>query len=352
MILFLILTLLLVWSLSSKKSKPVAFVILAIAWLLFAFNYDNPDYSNYVIRFDAVSSWYGIAEQGVTDAGFSLIMHWFYVLGIDDYFQFKLIISAISLLCYFYFAKRSLVYPAFWAFLYLAFYTTLDITQLRNFIAFSFILALFPLLEKDTFKADIAFLIGVLFVSTIHFSMLFFLVMGLKLIKKKELKIALAIIVLLALYVVGGRLTGALQSSMYYDKVDAYARTSSLGAMVTTSLFVVNYLIVHFIYEKSKMGLQAANKTISTELTLANNLALYLLLLIPFVFINSLPIRILRLSTLIELGYLLNYASAINGRKRNYMLALCFLIALFYFVWMSGGALDGLRYNYLLEYFI
>lgn len=189
MILLILLFVVLVCVLSYKKSKLVAFAVMVLAWILFAFNYDNPDYENYVARYDSISTWFGVLEQGVSDVGFALIMRWFYVIGFNVYYHFKFVFIIIPLLCYYYFAIKSVKYFAIWAFLYLAFYTTLDITQLRNFVGFSLVLVLFPLLERDSIKSNIMFLVGVFFASTIHFSMAFFGVMGLRMVKRKNTNI-------------------------------------------------------------------------------------------------------------------------------------------------------------------
>lgn len=357
MILFvLILFIVLICALSNKNSKHITFAIFVIAWVLFAFNYENPDYDNYVTRFENISTtWLGVVDQGISDVGFGLIMRWIYVLGAQDYYQFKFIVSAISLLCYFYFSSKSLRYSAFWAFLYLAFYLTLDIIQFRNFVAFSVILALFPLLEKDTFKSNILYLIGVLIASTIHFSMAFFLIMGLRLIKKKRTKIVLIVISLIVIFILRTTLFNSLQETSYYNKVDNYTRTSILGALVTTSLFAANYLLVHHFYLQS-LKVNKVNgsqgQRILSDMSLANNIALYLLILIPFIFINTMPSRILRFASIIEIGYLLNYASIVSEGRRKKLMIICFLIAFFFFIWTTASVIDELKHNYILDYFI
>ena len=239
MLLFILL-IVFVCALSSKKSKPLALFIMTLTWALFAFNYDNPDYENYVAKFNNVSSWFGIFSQGISDVGFGLIMRWFYVIGVPDYYHFKIIVSGILLLSYFYFSTKNIKYCAYWSFLYFTFYAILDVTQFRNFVGFSLVMTLFPLLEKDNLKSIILFLIGVFFASTIHFSMSFFLIMGLRLVKKKHSRILLIALSVVAIFTMRDSLFGSLQESSYYNKVDDYTRTSMLGALVTTTLFVAN----------------------------------------------------------------------------------------------------------------
>lgn len=354
MILILVPLLVFIFAVSYKKSKPLAFAIMALAWILFAFNYDNPDYDNYVARYDSISTWFGVLEQGVSDIGFALIMRWFYVIGFNDYYHFKFVFIIIPLLCYHFFAIKSVKYLAFWAFLYFAFYTTLDITQLRNFVGFSLVLVLFPLLERDSIKSNIMFLIGVLFASTIHFSMAFFGVMGLRMVKSKKKRVLLIIIVLIVVFVLRGVLFSSMQESSYYNKVDGYTRTSILGALVTSFLFVANYLMMHFNYlqyKKDTRSGEISNEKVAYEMNLVNTLSLYLLFLIPFVFINAMPSRILRFASLIEIGFLLNYAY-LSNRRRKKLITICFSIAFFFFIWTLGAVIDGLKYNYFFNYFI
>ena len=338
-----------------KSSKLLTFIVLLLAWLLIAFNYDNPDYDNYVIRFDNVSTWVGVATQGIMDAGFSLLMRLFYVLGVQDYYHFKLIISGISLLLFLLFSMKNVRYHAFWAFLYLVFYAILDVTQFRNFVAFSVVLALFPLLERNTFKSNILFLIGVLFATTIHFSMAFFLVMGLRLIKNERTRILLIAVLAIAVFVLRSSIWGSLQDTTYYNRVDDYARTSVLGALLTSTLFLCNYLIMHYFYlqsRKNAINNEKAVLVVQQSLSVANSFALYLLFLVPFVFINSMPVRILRFASLIEIGYLLNYAILIEKKKRSMVFLITLLLAVFFYFWTASNALDGLKYNYILDYLL
>ena len=341
---------------SYKRNQSITLLIFFLAWMLFAFNYDNPDYENYVYRFDRISvTWVGIVNQGISDIGFGLIMHWFNIMGVQDYYHFKFIISAISLACLFYFSAKCVKYCAYWAFLYLTFYAILDITQFRNFVGFSIVLALFPLLEKDTLRSNISFLIGVFFASTIHFSMAFFLIMGLRLIKKERKRLHLIIVSLIAILMLRDSVFGLLQDTTYYNKVDAYSRTSLLGALVTSILFVGNYFLMHYFHLHSKKiatTKEVVVHAVQKELSLANNIALYMLILIPFVFINSMPVRILRFASLIEIGYLLNYAFLVDKRTRQKIIAICFIIAVFFYFWTTNSAVDGLKHNYVIDYLL
>lgn len=164
----------------------------------------------------------------------------------------------------------------------------------------------------------------------------------------------LIIIALIVVFILRGVLIGSIQESTYYNKVDGYTRTSILGALVISFLFVANYLIIHFNYlqyKKDTKSGEITNEKVAYEMNLVNSLSLYLLFLIPFVFINAMPFRILRFSSLIEIGFLLNYAYLSNRRCKK-LIAICFSIALFFFFWTSVAAIDGLKYNYILNYFI
>lgn len=332
-----------------KESNAIAACIFVMAWLLFAYNYDNPDYDNYVLKFDLVSDWLGVVGMGGSDLGFSLVMRLFYLLGTRTYDEFKFCISFVSLTLLFVNGVHKVRYVAIWAFIYLIFYTTLDITQIRNFVAFSFVINLLPLLTHNNKKAMLKYLLGVLFASTIHFSMAFFLIIPLLYIKKKVIRLGGALIVLVLVYAY----SGIILSSSYYDKVDAYERTTILGALVTSFLFVSNFCLMFYLNKKYNHDFHKGkifySQVMEDELELGKKIAMAMLLLIPFVFINSMPIRLLRFMSLVEVGYIMNYAALLRSHYRKGMIVLCYIIGVFMFVWVSIGAFEGLTKNYIFN---
>ena len=162
-------------------------------------------------------------------------------------------------------------------------------------------------------------------------------------------------LILLAIVIVY-TLRGFIINSSYFAKVENYSRSSVLGAIVTSSIIVGNYFMMVFIrWKYKKININHPNKTvavIASDFEIGRKVALAMLLFIPFVFINSMPLRILRFMSLVEIGYLLNYAAILPKRDSRIILALCFLIGLFMFIWVASPALEGLTQNYILDFFL
>ena len=352
LIIYFILIVLFILVLRYKKNNYLAFVVFSIAWVLFAYNYDNADYENYVARFDAVFSSLGGGTQTIAEPGVALVMRWFCFLGVENYEQFKFWIAMISLGLFLFYGIKHVKYVATWAFIYLVCYSTLDVTQFRSFIAFSFVLPCIPLLQQKGLIPKAVYVMVTLFASSIHFSMLFFLVLPLLFIKNTTVKLSLILLAIVIVYT----LRGFIINSSYFAKVENYSRSSVLGAIVTSSIIVGNYFMMVFIrWKYKKININNPNKTvavIASDFEIGRKVALAMLLFIPFVFINSMPLRILRFMSLVEIGYLLNYAAILPKRDSRIILALCFLIGLFMFIWVASPALEGLTQNYILDFFL
>lgn len=330
-----------------RKRSTIIFLILSvIGFLIIGLNYDNPDYTNYVIAFQNayMPDDFNIFE--VLDIGNKIILAKSIDLGFDQYEDFRLFYSFTLFLIFATTIFKSCIYPACYMGIYILFYLLLDEIQFRNFSSF---VILFPFMiyyiNHQTKKGLLTYLIGIIIAFTLHFSAIFYGIFCLTLIKSNKLKIALICITIILLIV-----AVALEAQLaMIDRVQNYERPSFLGASYGCFLLFVNYFYIKWINEKCNVNKNIYSKIFSNY-NIIIQINLLLLLICPAIFINVTISRIWRFISLINLIYLLNIIYTCNPKKKKLLIFSSVIYCLFvtYSFNKTEGVIESLFNNPLL----
>lgn len=314
--LFLLYILLCVSGFLVKKSKILTVVIFSYAWVLIGWNYDNSDYSTYQnIYIDS------IFYLGFVDIGYLFLCEMFDFLGCD-YASFRIITSGIVMIIYVYILLKYASFSSCVASCYLAFIFILDVTQIRNLIAFSFVFLGFSILLFGSKKVKLKYILCVLLASTIHISSIFYLVFFD--INRKKYNIywfGLFFITEVLIVKTLPILFGGYVESKFKD----YTFETSLLTIFLASL--VQFFNVYYIYIVGK----------SREIKHSNinyidsfyNLNLLLLFMIPFYFDSLTYMRIFRNIAVLNFLYITNILSL--HKSNNYVRMITFIVYASYF---------------------
>lgn len=293
------------------KSKIVSISIFVFIWILF-WNETMLDNSNYEISYE---------EQSVADIGYRFIEWLAWINGLT-YFEFKLIVSAISLLIYLWFTLKFSYYKALTASVHLLIFSIIDTVQVRNFVAFSALLLFLPYFFKSGIKNKYYFNMGVALSSTLHVSSLFYFTFNLvnkdfQKHKKAILYIIAGIFILLLVI----RFTPIGNILLY--KLNFYGETStSVITRISLFLLFVSNLVFFSFLSKKKINNSPLNSAQNLIIANDQNALLYInaafLLLLPMMFFTIEFLRIFRFVGFVNSIYLTNLLATKKGMIKHF----------------------------------
>lgn len=307
-------------------SNFILLIMLLVCVVLMGYNTNNPDYDNYVTRFELAS----YPDDGnifsLLDVSDNIFQSFCKDIGITTYEQYRLILSCLIFSLFGLVVKRECYFSNIFIIIYIVAFLLLDIVQIRNFEAFVLLLPFFSILGQNTLRTTILYMIGVVFSSTFHFSMLFFLLFGLIYIKSRSKRMLLLIVLGCVLFPIFTQLSeGAIGV-----RLSSYSKSSVIGA-----LFGISFVIANFLCIKNVANVPTS---IPNSIRISNfsssfiyEINYMLLFLIPFYFINGTAIRIFRFTCIINLIFLLNTIYTTNSKRRKRQLILLVMFYIFYF---------------------
>lgn len=300
-----------------RRSKGLTFLIFLFAWVLIGWNYDNSDYAVYQNFYIHNSDFIGLMEPG-----YLLLCNLFDSLGFD-YASFRIIISGLIICIYLYITLKYACYNCCVAACYLAFLLILDVTQIRNFIAFSFVFLGFIILIYGHKNVRLKYVIFVILASLIHISSIFYLLFF-NIRRRKYNTYWFIVLFIVELLIVKG--LPALLGSYISDKFQDYSYDTSLLTVSLASL--IQFFNVYYICIVGKSA-----KMLHDNSRLADtfyNLNLLLLFMIPFYLDTLTYMRIFRNVSILNFIYITNILSI---QKRNVPLkTIVFLMYASYFL--------------------
>lgn len=316
----------------NKKSKAVFGITFIMAWVLISGNYDNADYSNYYWR-------YTYGHDILIDPGYTFLNTFFYKLGLD-YRQFKTIVSFICLLLIFRTIKIFSRDFSFCSALFLIFPLIIDVTQFRNFIAYSIVYAALPLLFHDTRKSLYEYVALIFVASSIHASSFFYMIF---ILTRFKINMWHLIVGLVLSFVMHDYIINTFTEEFETEKLEYENHVSIMGMIFLSLQVILNVGLVWYVHHLQKTGIKSndivAKFSSSNVLIYANFLTF---LLIPFLFDNGNYARLFRNLTLINTIYICN-ADYIKKDFRYFLIGLY----VFYFAYINYFA--GSYYELVFE---
>lgn len=302
-----------------RKNKIVFYLIFVFACILFGWNYENRDYDNYVLRYDNADQ--GLIMSG--EIGFSILCR----IGNYFYLSFEQFRAAIAICCYFIFShiiSKHTKYPAFVGALYLLCFFILDVTQIRNFVAFIIILFAFTKYLTPVYNKRNAILYTFLIIAatTIHLTSIFFLSF-LLIYRDVNWKLVLSLVSVAAV----------VQSGLYIfiynhiGKVLLYDESEiSLTASICYSLVqIANYYFIKYLADKHMKN--------NPYRILLISINMLLIVIVPFYWDNSIYARLFRFTALINILYFTDVVFMSHSKKDTCLL-LCY--ALYFLITFIG----------------
>lgn len=287
------------------RSKFICFIIILFVWIL-NFNISNPDYIPLQTTYESES--YG-------EVGYRYLCKIFNSRGVE-YFFFKLIIAALSLLLFYKFIITYAEFPAYVAALYMM-VCPLDVVQNRNFFAFMILINAIPLLGRFSVKNLLIYYSVLLLSCSIHASMAFFVFLPFVqkevisyFLKSKGTIILLSILLLPVVYYF---LTHLLDTDVQSRSQAYFVNPTSLITKIGVLLLCfINYTFVRR-YRRYTSGIMEEENNLKPSSYLVfnpNGLVLslnkFFLLFSPLIMINITFLRLFRFVVLINLVYMLN----------------------------------------------
>lgn len=258
-----------------KRSKVVLILILVLAWVLIGWNTNNADFESYSIRYNFFKNKPNLSL--FQEPLFSWLMYWGNKIGLD-YMGFKRVLSLFSLLLIFRIFYKYAVDYSFVAAFYLLFIFLLDVTQIRNFIAFSLVISVLPLLLKGK-KEALIYMAVILVASMIHISSIFYLLL---LLAKYQLNRNKVLILFFLIFALKNTIVSFFGSQ--FEKILQYEDLVSIQGFIAYAFIqVVNLLFINFVNKKFKIiPAEGSAKYFFTVSSLIVNINWLLLFLIPF----------------------------------------------------------------------
>lgn len=223
-----------------KRNNVVTVLIFVFVWLF--------SWNDQIADFVAYRDFFLYDDAEFRDYGYYVLNEIFRWMGVD-FLQFKLILMAFALGVTCFFILQHSYYPSFIASMYLGFSCYFDIAQYRNFVAFSFVLlGVHFLLQGQSIRDKMFFVLFVFLGASVHASVLFFLVFVL--IDKTNFeslqnflkKICLPLLCILFMFF---SYSGGIIYRVEYYK----AQISVLSIVMLVVMYVVNVLYV-WVYDR------------------------------------------------------------------------------------------------------
>ncbi|MGD9994150.1 MAG: EpsG family protein [Salinivirgaceae bacterium] len=342
-----------------KNSKFISLIILMFLWFIFGWNSGNIDYDKYERGY----LWAEGALRFNSEVGYQILYKLFIALGFE-YRHFLIFISFIGIFLISRIVKKfslntNLVYV-----LYFIFPFVIDVVQVRNFLSMALFLYSINYLVDNSKYSSLKYIIIVLFISSLHYSAIFYL--SLLLVKYKDVKFLIIfafLVLILGLFLV-------YTDFLYYTvlkfvpqyKVDHwFANKLNWGILVAAIIYLINLFIVYYSYYKIRYSINDEDSFFNSKILrfseIAYKINILMLILFPLYIFNMIFFRLNRNI------YIINYILFINNfalmqSKRNERLLFVFLVFLyviilfFYFIFFPYR--DSVFYpvfenNFLIE---
>lgn len=320
-------------ALVKNKSKIVYGALVALMFVLMAYSYGNADFSTYEIYFRIYGSDLSFSVLLLNNGLFKVLCALFTRIGLN-YYHLLFFLTVVGLFNLYITAKRFIEYKSIVFSLYFIYPFVMDITQIRNFVAMSFLLrGCVYLIDDDskTKKGIISFVIYNVVASLFHITFVFYFILPLiRVINKKNLKYFVPIM-LIGEIVVFGQLQNIISILTSIDKTEFYF-SEHIG-FVTLIIVVLYYLLVLFVV--SYVSKAYPEKTWLSNIVKIN---LMLVLSLPVIYYSFEFMRLYRnifFLNYISIGYLLerNFKDRVtNGKSVRFLLVnkkqLIFLVML------------------------
>ncbi|MGE4287707.1 MAG: EpsG family protein [Salinivirgaceae bacterium] len=181
-----------------SKKRSIFFVVLFFLCLLATFNFDNPDRANYFDSFNRAAD--GWAFYGLAEVGQQFIYQIFNRLG----FGFNVFLGIYYFIAFALIARFILRYtdnPGYVLVLYFIYPYFMDVVQLRTLMTTAIVINAIPYLSIKSKAAALKYLLLICLAGTIHYSVLFFLLLlFFRKISVRKLIIASVFIVIISVF--------------------------------------------------------------------------------------------------------------------------------------------------------
>lgn len=257
---YLLTILLITVSFLLPKNKYVFLGIAIFLWILFGWSNNNADTATYLARYNQYQTY-----SSLTEPLFTFIVKIFNLIGFS-YQQFLITVAFIYVSVLYFVVNRYSNQGAVVLALYLIFPFCIDIVQVRNTMAFTFILWGFQyLINKDKFS-DIKYIICVALASSIHLSTIAYL--GLLIAKRCSIKKTIIITTIITIILsLAGNLHDILinlaskfvGSDRAISILSRASRYNSYNIMISKMLiFFITFMIV--LYFGKKISINKKNQ--------------------------------------------------------------------------------------------
>jgi hypothetical protein len=293
--------------LNDKKTPRITtIVLLAFLWIMMAANIDNPDYDNYYLGYQNLQTYAG------SEWGYYVLAKVCTAVGMS-YNQFKFILSAIGLLLIHSTVIKYLKNHIIFYIIYFICPFMMDVTQLKNFIAMSFLIYAIPFLTEETIKGKMKYAIFVTLGAAFQITAFIYLpIMFLgKVDKNKMTKIVLTIAAIASIII--GLNRGlvvnliTLLSSLFggYDgRISVYSNVGTrYGFLIYWGIQIISFLLIKWakhVYVMRDRALSAENVTNIDEnqeyklIQLSETINTYAFIFLPFYVVQLTYGRFLR----------------------------------------------------------
>ncbi len=326
-----------------KRIEIIAIAIIII--VLMAFNSDNPDYANYLSR-------YNRQDFGGMEGGFGVINRLFYKLGFS-FIQFRAFVYIIGSAAIFYSINKITLNLRFVVVAYLLVIMSMDAIQLRNYIASVIIIFAMPYLLRRNIKSDIIFAIFCLASMTIHVSSIYYFLLLICRHVRKPRKyfyfmtmMCFGLIVMTYAGVTGRIINRFLRDGRTYTYTQSRA---AWGIMVYFAVFIVTAVLIKYSFREKmfKHGEFELFEDLRDSDLFILNLFITLIPVLGLMCMNAIFVRLIRSMFVFMFAFLGN-TFMINKKLSVTKTKIIFWAWMFFvIIWFYGGAFKE-TYLYIL----
>lgn len=246
--LYAISGLVLCMALMRNKSKIVYGALVVLMFILMAYSYGNADFSTYEMYFRIYGSDLSFSVLLLNNGLFKVLCALFTRIGLN-YYHLLIFLTVVGLYNLHTTAKKFIDYKCIVFGLYFIYPFVMDITQLRNFVAMSFLLKGCSYLIDDDNDKDkkgiVPFVICNVIASLFHITFVFYFVLLLiKVINKNNLKY-FAPVLLVGEIVIFGQLQNIISILTNIDKTEFYfSEHIGLATLIIVALYYLSVLFI------------------------------------------------------------------------------------------------------------
>lgn len=255
MLLYIIGLILIILSLFENKSKFCCILLLLYMIMLMAYSYGNADYSTYELYYTLYGNNISFSTLFSNNGLFKTMCYIFTKFGLS-YKELLIFMTLLGFYNLFSAANKFLINKNILFVLYFLYPYLMDITQIRNFLAMTFLIKGCSFLIKDgnKVKSCLLFCIYDLIASLLHVTFVFYLVFLLiKFINKKNIKYIAPMLFFIEV-VVFKYIQEIISALTNIDKTDFYfnENISAFTLIVIIIYFIINIVIVYYISNKHR----------------------------------------------------------------------------------------------------